>query len=80
MTLFRALVLTAVCALATGCLSSREQTAQNDNDRCAARGLQPNTDRFSDCLLGLQTERDVRKESRRRDMMERSNMPAAATR
>ncbi len=76
----RFLLLAALCALAAGCLSSRDQVAQRNNERCAARGFQPNTDRFSECLVALDSERDARMESRRRDMMERSNVPPAAMR
>jgi hypothetical protein len=74
------IILLMLAALLAGCASSAEQLAQRNNERCAARGLQPNTDAFSDCVVALETERTVRMESRRRDMMERSNIPPAATR
>jgi hypothetical protein len=76
----RFLALTAVCLLTAGCLSPREQLSQRDQDRCVARGYQPGTDAHADCLTGIESERQTRMESRRRDMMERSNIPPAATR
>jgi hypothetical protein len=76
----RSMILLALTGFLAGCASSAEQLAQRNNERCAARGLQPDTDAFSDCVVALETERNVRMESRRRDMMERSNVPPAATR
>ena len=67
-------------ALLANCAMSAEQRAQRDNERCAARGLQPNTDAFSNCLTALETERQTRSDTRHREMMERSNVPPAATR
>ena len=62
-------------ALVVSC-SSTARLAQNDSDRCAARGLQPGTDAFSDCVARLETERKVRAESRYRDMVvERTAVP-----
>ena len=77
--LLRPFILLALGALVAGC-SSPQQLAQRNTDRCAARGLQPGTDAFNDCVVALETERDVRTRSRHREMMERSNVPAAATR
>jgi hypothetical protein len=76
----RIIALTAVCLLTAGCLSSREQVTQRDQDRCVARGYQPGTDAHADCVTRLESDRDTRMETRRREMMERSNVPAAATR
>ena len=67
-----------IAAMAKGrrCCSSMARLAQNDSDRCAARGLQPGTDAFSDCVARLETERKVRAESRYRDMVvERTAVP-----
>jgi hypothetical protein len=78
--LCRSVVLLALAGLAAGCGSSRERLAQRDQEQCAARGLKPNTDAFSDCILALESQRDQRMESRRRDMMERSAIPGSAIR
>jgi hypothetical protein len=76
----RLLTVTAICLLAGGCLSSREQIATRDQDRCVARGYQPGTDAHADCVTRLETERDTRMQSRHRDLMERSNIPAGVNR
>ncbi len=80
MTLYRTLALVALCALTAACGSSREQLAQRNSERCAARGLAPNSDAFNQCVTGLETERDSRMESRRLEMMERSGVPPSAMR
>jgi hypothetical protein len=76
----RFIILLALAGLVANCASSAEQLAQRNNERCAARGLQPNTDAFSDCVVALDSQRDQRMESRRRDMMERSAIPGSAIR
>ena len=76
----RCITLLALAVLLAACASSPEQVAQRQNERCAARGLQPNTDAFNECVAALDNERDRRMESRRRDMIERSNVPPAASR
>ncbi len=72
---FRFASILLASALMAGC-SSTARLAQNDSDRCAARGLQPGTDAFSDCVVRLETERKTRAESRYRDMVvERTAVP-----
>jgi hypothetical protein len=41
------------------------------NDVCAARGHQPNTDTFSDCVVRLESERELRIDTRRRELLEK---------
>ena len=68
----RRLILPLVLTLlAAGCVSTSEQLAQRNNERCAARGLQPGSDRFSECLVQLEGERVQRMETHHRQMMER---------
>jgi len=71
----RPILLLALTALVAGCASSAEQLAQRNNERCAARGLQPNTDAFADCVTRLDNERDVRMQSRHRDLLEKTTVP-----
>jgi hypothetical protein len=65
------LILLALAPLVAGCISTSEQVTQRINERCAARGLQPGTDRFSDCVVQLESERTQRMDQNRRDAMER---------
>jgi hypothetical protein len=65
--------------LVTGC-SSREQLAQRNQERCEARGYQPKTDAYDDCVVRLESERDVRTESRRLEMLEKSSNPTTGGR
>ena len=67
----RLILLLVLTSFAAGCISTSEQLAQRNNERCANRGLQPGTDRFSECLVQLEGERVQRMESHRRGMMER---------
>ena len=66
--------LTLLCALLAGCASA-EQIAQRNEERCQARGYQPKTDAFADCIVRLESERSVRGEQRRREMLEQSAAP-----
>jgi hypothetical protein len=72
----RSILPLALCLLVASCASTT-QLAQRDSDRCAARGYQPNTDDFKDCIVRLETERTVRTDARHREMMERSSAPWA---
>ena len=71
----RAFLLFAVGVSATGCVTTPEQTAQRNNDQCVARGYQPNTDAFADCMVRVESERDQRIESRRREALEKPAIP-----
>jgi hypothetical protein len=57
-------------SLLAGCTSAKDVAARN-NERCAARGLQPNSDAFAECVTQLETSRDLRMETNRRALMER---------
>ena len=72
----RTLLGLALCALATGCITTAEQLAQRNNERCTNRGLEPGTKLFNDCLAQIENERDERKEANRRAMVERSGAPS----
>jgi len=71
----RFILLTLLGALLAGCASSPEQIAQRNEERCQARGYQPKTDGFADCVTRLESERSARGEQRRREMLEQSAAP-----
>jgi hypothetical protein len=71
------LLLLAGLALA-GCTSAAD-LAKRDNERCTARGLTPNTDTYSNCLLQLEGDRGARIEQRRREMLEKPFDPSTNT-
>ena len=70
----RPVLVLLLSAMAAGC-SSTERLAQRNNERCEARGYQPKTDAFNDCVVRLESEREVRVESRRLEMLEKSSNP-----
>ena len=70
----RFILLTLLGALLAGCTSAA-QIAQRNEERCQERGYQPKTDAFADCVTRLETERSVRGEQRRREMLEQSAAP-----
>lgn len=83
MSLIRALpALVLIAPLLGGCLTttSPEQVAQQNDETCAKRGHKPGSTAFTDCVSSLEAQRERRMDSRRQEMLERSNMPAAATR
>jgi hypothetical protein len=57
-----------------GCASA-PQLAQSNNERCAASGHAPGTDAFANCVVRLETESQVRRDARHREMVERSAIP-----
>jgi hypothetical protein len=67
------LALIAAGSVLSGCVTT--SAADRDKERCTARGLDPKSDRFQECLVQLETERKVRTEARHRDFMERSANP-----
>lgn len=73
--ILRLVLLLALGPLVTGCLSVG-QLGQRDEERCAARGLQPNTDAYANCLTSLETERKLRMDARHREQVERSAAPS----
>ena len=73
----RPLLVLALCALTAGCITSAEQQAQRNEERCTARGYQPNTDAFKDCMVRIDTERELRMQTRRQEMLEKSAIPSS---
>lgn len=71
----RTVLLLALSALLAGCITTAEQVAQRNEERCEARGYKPGTDAFSDCVVRIESERDQRRESRRREALETPNIP-----
>jgi hypothetical protein len=61
-----------------GCTSAA-QLAERDKERCAARGLAPNTDNYANCLLQVEGERTARTEQRRRYEIEKTFDPSTLT-
>jgi hypothetical protein len=74
-TMTRFILLSLLSALLAGCISTAEQIAQRNEERCQARGYQPKTDAFADCVTRLESERSARGEQRRREMLEQSAAP-----
>lgn len=68
------LLLSVLAALLAGCASAKDIAARNE-ERCQARGLEPKTDRYQDCILQLENERATRMESRRREELEKPAIP-----
>jgi|SRR6185312_3738140 hypothetical protein len=64
----------ALGLLLAGCASS-SQVAQRNEERCAARGFQPKTDNFNNCMVQLEGERRERMDNTRREMMEKPSTP-----
>ena len=67
-----------LAALLAGCATA-EQTAQRNEERCTARGYQPKTDAFSDCIVRLDSEHEQRMTARRQEMLSQSAQPSSAT-
>jgi hypothetical protein len=74
-TIHRLILAFALCALAAGCITTAEQQAKRDSERCVARGLQPNTKEFEFCLSQIGGDRDARIQQRRQEMLEKSAAP-----
>jgi hypothetical protein len=70
----RFIVVSIFAALLAGCTSAKD-VAQRNEERCLARGLQPKTDAFHECLNRLEDDRDRRMETRRRELLEQSAAP-----
>jgi hypothetical protein len=70
-TFCRFLFLSVLTGLVAACAATAEQQAQRDDERCAARGLQPSTKAHDDCVVGLRAQRDVREQQRHRELVER---------
>ena len=71
----RSIALLVPTLLMTGCVTSPEQIAKRNNDQCTARGYQPGTDAYADCLVRVESDRDQRSEARRREALEKPAIP-----
>jgi hypothetical protein len=71
----RWLAVLALCLLSAGCLTTAEQQAKNDGERCVKRGLQPGTKEFDFCLSQIDGDRETRIQQRRQEMLEKSAAP-----
>ena len=76
----RSILAVALCLLAAGCITTAEQVAKRNEDRCAARGYQPNTDAFKDCVVRIETDRTQRMETNRREALEKPDNPTTGNR
>lgn len=63
-----------LAASLAACSTAKDIEARNEA-RCQARGLEPNTDNYANCLRQLENERDTRMEQRRREQLEQSAVP-----
>ena len=73
----RPILVLALCALATGCITTAEQQAKRNEERCVERGYQPKSDAYNDCIVRLETEKTVRMDQRHREAIERSAIPSS---
>jgi hypothetical protein len=71
----RSILVLLLGTLATGCVTTAEQQARHNEERCVARGYKPGTDEFSDCVVRIDSERDQRKEQNRRNLLEKPDSP-----
>ena len=77
----RSILAAALGLLVTGCITtSPEQQAQRNEERCVARGYQPKTDAFNDCVVRIESERSLRMESNRRQLLEKPDNPTTGNR
>ena len=77
---YRSILALALGTFVTGCITTAEQQGQRNEERCAARGYQPKTDPFNDCVVRMESERSQRMESNRRYQLEKSDNPTTANR
>ena len=74
----RLILLLSLAVLVTNCSTmTPEQLAARNEERCTARGYQPKTDAFADCIVRLETERDTRLQSVHREAAERNGIPSS---
>jgi hypothetical protein len=77
---YRSILALGLGTLVTGCITTAEQQAQRNEERCIARGYQPKTDAFNDCVVRIETERSQRMESNRRYQLEKPDNPTTGNR
>ena len=73
----RPILALTLCALVAGCITTAEQQAKRNEERCVERGYQPKSDAFNDCIVRLDTERTVRMDQRHREAIEKSAIPSS---
>jgi hypothetical protein len=73
----RPILALALCALTAGCITTAEQQAKRNEERCVERGYQPKSDAFNDCIVRLDTDRTVRMDQRHREAVEKSAIPSS---
>jgi hypothetical protein len=76
----RSILLSTLSVLVTGCITTAEQQAKRNEERCVARGYQPKTDAFNDCVVRIESERTQRMESNRRNLLEKPDNPTTGNR
>jgi hypothetical protein len=69
-TFCRSIVVLTLTGLVAACAMTAEQQTARDDERCTARGLQPQSKAHDDCVLGLRASRDTREQQRHRDLVE----------
>ena len=75
MPMTRSLLLLSLLAVTlAACASAKDVEARNEA-RCQARGLEPNTKNYNDCLTQIEAERSARMEQRRREQIEQTYVP-----
>jgi hypothetical protein len=80
-TVLRFILVLALGALTTGCLTtSPEQQAKRNEERCVNRGYKPGTPDFADCVVRVESESTQRRETNRRYELEKPMNPTAGTR
>ena len=68
------LLLSLLAASLAACTSTKDIEARNEQ-RCQARGFEPNSKLYNDCLSQLEAERSSRMEQRRREALEQPAIP-----
>lgn len=68
------LLLTVLAASLAACASAKDNEAR-DEARCQARGLEPNTKNYEECMRQVDAERSARMEQRRREALEKPAIP-----
>jgi len=68
------LLLALLAGSLAACTSTKDIEARNEQ-RCTARGFEPNSKLYNDCLSQLEAERGARMEQRRREALEKPAIP-----
>ena len=77
---YRSILLLTLSAPISGCITTAEQQAKRNEERCVARGYQPKSDAFNDCVVRIETERTQRMETNRRQLLETPDNPTRTNR